>query len=309
MIAFFKLIRYQNLLMLALMQLVLRYAFLYDQNLTLALSNFEYLILVLSTVLIAGAGYIINDIFDQETDAFNKPEKQIVGKFFTENTAYNLYAVLNVSGVALGFYLSNVIEKPSFAAIFIVIAATLYVYASGLKQTLLVGNVLVAVLSAFSVIIIGLFDLYPSIAPENQQTTAVFFKILMDYAFFAFGIHLLREIVKDMEDVYGDNLSNMNTLAVEIGIAKTAKIVFVLGIAFISVIFWYVYTYYFLSKLYIATAYSIVFIISPLIYFVINIFSVNETVKIKSLSKLLKIVMLFGILSVIVVALNVKNNA
>ncbi len=309
MIAFLKLIRYQNLLMLAIMQLVLRYGFLDNQNLMLTLSNFNYHLLVLSTVLIAAAGYIINDIFDQETDAFNKPEKQIVGVFFTENTAYNLYTALNVGGVALGFYLSNVIHKPSFAAIFIVIAATLYIYASGLKQTLLVGNVLVAVISAFSVIIIGLFDLYPSISPDNQQATAVFFKILMDYAIFAFGIHLLREIVKDMEDVHGDNLSNMNTLAVVIGVAKTSKIVFAMAIVFVSMLFWYVYTYYFLSKLYFATAYATIFIIAPMIYFVVTIFSATETERFRFLSRLLKIIMFFGILSIIVVSQNVKYHA
>jgi 4-hydroxybenzoate polyprenyltransferase len=74
----------------------------------------------------------------------NKPNRVVIGKH-TESAAYNIYAVLNISGVAIGFYLSNVIVKPS-AAIFILIAATLYIYATSLKQMILLGNVIIALL-------------------------------------------------------------------------------------------------------------------------------------------------------------------
>ena len=63
---YLKLIRYQNLLLLAFMQLIFRYGFLKMQNISLALTDFQYALLVLSTVLIAAAGYIINDISDQQ---------------------------------------------------------------------------------------------------------------------------------------------------------------------------------------------------------------------------------------------------
>ncbi len=81
---YLQLIRYQNLLMLALMQLVFRYGFLNQQDCFLALADWQYLLLVLSTVLIAAAGYVINDIFDQEKDSINRPNSQIVGKLITE---------------------------------------------------------------------------------------------------------------------------------------------------------------------------------------------------------------------------------
>ena len=132
---YLRLIRYQNLLMLALMQLIFRHGFLELQNIPLALSDWQYGILVLATVCIAAGGYIINNIFDVETDAENKPENVIVGKFISETKAYNLYIGFTVIGVAMGFYLSNVINKPSFASLFIVIAATLYFYATSLKQS------------------------------------------------------------------------------------------------------------------------------------------------------------------------------
>ena len=159
---YLKLIRYQNLLLLAFMQLIFRYGFLKFQNIFLSLAEWQYALLVLSTVLIAAAGYVINDIMDQETDNENKPGNSIVGHDISEARAYNIYVGLNIIGVGIGFYLSNVIQKPSFVAIFIVIAATLYIYATSLKQMLLVGNIIVALLLSVSVLIIGVFDLLPA---------------------------------------------------------------------------------------------------------------------------------------------------
>jgi 4-hydroxybenzoate polyprenyltransferase len=104
-----------------------------------------------------------------------------------------------------------VIVKPS-AAIFILIAATLYIYATSLKQMILLGNVIIALLLSFSVVIIGVFDLYPAINAENQLLMASLFSILLDYAIFAFVINLIREIVKDLEDINGDTSQGMKTL-------------------------------------------------------------------------------------------------
>ena len=227
--SFLKLIRYKNLLMLAFMQLTFRYGFLKLQNIDLALTDWQYGLLVLSTVLIAAAGYVINDIFDQETDKENKADKVIVGKSISENQAYNIYAFLNISGVVIGFYLSNVIMRPNFAAIFILIAATLYIYATSLKQMLLLGNIIVALLLASSVIIIGVFDIFPATNSSNQEIMASLFSILLDYVIFAFMINFLREIVKDLEDFDGDFKQGMNTLAIVLGVQKTSKLVFVLS--------------------------------------------------------------------------------
>ena len=73
----------------------------------------------MSTILIAAAGYVINDILDQETDHDNKPNYVIIGKSISEKAAYNFYFILNITGVGIGFYLSNVIMRPGFSSIFI----------------------------------------------------------------------------------------------------------------------------------------------------------------------------------------------
>ena len=176
---YLKLIRYQNLLLLAFMQFVFRYGFLKWQNVPLSLADWQYALLVLSTVLIAAGGNVINDIFDQETDEDNKPEKVIVGNTISEAMAYNIYVALNITGVGIGFYLSNVIMKPGFATIFILIAALLYLYATSLKQMLLVGNLIVALLLSFSVIIIGIYDLFPATYDGNREEMSTLFSILI----------------------------------------------------------------------------------------------------------------------------------
>jgi len=303
---FLKLIRYQNLLMLAFMQLIFRYGFFKFQNIFLSLSDWQYGLFVLATVLIAAAGYVINDVMDQDTDNENKPGLVFIGNGISETMAYNLYFVLNVTGVGIGFYLSNVIQKPSFAAVFIVIAATLYVYATSLKQMLLVGNIIVALLLASSVLLIGVFDLLPATYEGNQAEMRVMFSILMDYAIFALIINFIREIVKDMEDVNGDYNQEMNTLPIALGVSRTAKVVFVLGILATLVLLWYINTNLMDSKLYYVVIYSLLFVVGPMIFFSIKIWSSTSKKDFHLLSTVLKWVMFFGILSIGVITLNMK---
>jgi 4-hydroxybenzoate polyprenyltransferase len=295
--------------MLALMQLIFRYGFLKLQNIPLALADWQYMLLVLSTACIAAGGYIINNIFDVETDTENKPGTVIVGNTISETKAYNLYIGFTVIGVAIGFYLSNVIEKPSFASIFIVIAATLYFYATNLKQSLLIGNIVVAMLLSFSLIIIGIFDLYPVTFEMNRAVMGLIFGILLDYAFFAFIINFLREIVKDLEDVKGDFNQGMNTLPIAFGVERTAKLVFVLSVIPIIFILYYINYNLFASDLLYGTVFGLVFILAPLLYFTTKIWSATKANDFHHLSTVLKWILFFGILSIVVISLNIKYNA
>jgi 4-hydroxybenzoate polyprenyltransferase len=306
---YLKLIRYKNLLLIAFMQLIFRYGFLKFQNVPLALTNWNYLLLVCTTVLIAAGGYIINNILDQDTDGINKPSQVVVGKSISESTAYNMYIGVTFTGVAIGFYLSNVIAKPSFATLFILIAATLYLYATSLKQLLLIGNIIIALLLSFSVIIIGFFDLFPTTNIGNQQKMATVFSILLDYATFAFMINLLREIVKDLEDINGDYNQNRNTLPIFIGANRTTKIVFVLSFIPLFLLLNYINTYFVANNLALITAYSILFIIAPLIYFSVKIFTANKTKDFTHLSFILKLIICFGLLSIALLTYNIPHHA
>lgn len=305
---FLKLIRYQNLLMLAFMQLVFRYGFLKLQNIPLGLSDFNYCLLILSTLLIAAAGYVINNIFDQNTDAQNKPQNLIVGRKITEATAYNIYAGLNISGVLLGFYLSNLIGHYNFSSLFVLIAALLYMYATSLKQVAVLGNLVVAVLLGASVLIIGVFDLFPVMMVGNRIAGSLF-SVLLDYAIFAFMINFLREIVKDLEDIKGDDAQGIRTLAVILGIKKTTYLLAVLSLVPIGFLSQYIYKYLLSNNLYVAIFYALAFIIAPLIYFIIKITTAKEPKDFHQLSLLLKIILLLGIFSIIVLNLNIQYHA
>ena len=213
---YLKLIRYQNLLMLAFMQLVFRYLFLAQSYVDLALTDFNYILLVIATVCIAAGGYVINNIMDQDTDEIAKPQNRVVGVSISETVAYNWYIGLTIVGVGIGFYLSNVIYKPTFASMFILVATLLYMYATSFKQIPVLGNVVVALMLSTSIIIIGLFDILPAIDMDNRFRMKEAFDILMHYAIFAFIINLIREIVKDMEDMDGDYQSGINSLPIAI---------------------------------------------------------------------------------------------
>lgn len=303
--SFLKLIRYQNLLMLALMQFVFKYGFIDFQGIPQAMNHWQYALLVFSTVCIAAGGYLINNILDKGTDEINKPENVVIGNGISENMGYNIYIALNIVGVGLGFYIANIVGKPNFAAVFIIIAATLYVYANGLKQSLLIGNFIVAILLSLSILIIPIFGLLPVILPENQVGMGIIFKILIDYAVFAFVINFIREIVKDLEDVNGDYNHGMNTLPIALGVARTVKIVFGLSFIPIGFIIYYINENLFSNDLYYASAYGLLLILAPLLYFTVKIFTAKNQKHFHHLSNVLKIVIFFGILSIAVINWNI----
>ena len=301
---YLKLIRYQNLLMLAFMQLVFRYLFLEQSYVDLALSDFNYILLVIATVCVAAGGYVINNIMDQETDEIAKPQNRVVGVSISETAAYNWYIGLTIVGVGIGFYLSNVIYKPTFASMFILVATLLYMYATSFKQIPVLGNVVVALLLSTSIIIIGLFDILPAIDVDNRFRMKEAFSILMDYAIFAFIINLIREIVKDLEDMDGDYQSGINTLPITIGIPKTKIIVGILTVISIGILAYYINSNLF--ELDYVIYYTMVFIIGPLIYFGVKLMNAETKKQLHHLSLVLKIILFFGILSVAIIVFNLK---
>lgn len=301
---YLNLIRYKNLLMIALMQLVILYGFLKLQNIILALAIWQYILLVISTVCIAAGGYIINNIFDQNTDLDNKPDNVIVGKSISEALAYNLYVGFTLVGVCIGFYLSNLILRPNFLLFFIIPAALLYIYATSLKQIMIVGNVIVAFMLSFSIIIVGIFMVFPATDAENKIEMTTVLSVLLDFAIIAFIINLIREMVKDLEDINGDYNQGMQTLPIVLGASRTTKLVFALSFIPILAILYYVYNNLF--ELLYATLYIFGFIVGPLLYFTIKIWAAKNKKDYYHLSTVLKLTIFFGILSIAVIGLNMK---
>ena len=294
---FLNLIRWKNLLIIALAQLLIKYALLEPFGVTYGLDTLEIILLIIATICIAAAGNIINDIHDIETDFVNKPDKIIIGTSISEKTSYNLFIALNLIGVGVGYYLSHKVGKSAFFSIFVIISALLYVYATYLKRTLIIGNIVISILVALSIIVVGIFELLPTLTTENRQTQLTFFKIILDYALFAFILNLIREIAKDIEDIDGDYKAEMNTLPIAIGRERTTNVLFILSLIPLGLI-----SYYTINSLYKeqeAVIYFLIFIIAPLIYISIKSFSAKTKKDHHHISNMLKIVMFFGVLSLL----------
>lgn len=305
---FLNLIRYKNLLLLALMQLIFRFGYLEPIQIPLSLFFWQYALLILSTVLIAAGGYVINDIMDQETDTENHPEKVIIGKHISESKAYTIYVSLTIAGVGLGFILANIISHPNLGVLFVLVATLLYFYATTLKQIALLGNVIVAMLLAFSVVIIGIFDIFPNTFDVNRGQMRLAFAILLDYALFAFAINFVREIIKDIEDIQGDYSQGMKTLPVWVGVAAAGKISFVLLLLPTLYILYYINNYLFNNNLYLGVSYMLIFVIAPLIFCLIKIWNAKEKSDFHFISTLLKWIIFFGILSIAIITYNTKHH-
>lgn len=291
-----KLVRYKNLLLIVLTQVLIKYALFEPFGIAITLSDFGFFLLCLSTVSIAAAGNIINDVYDLETDRINRPKKQVVGKDISEKIALTAYIFLTILGVGIGFYLSNLIGRPGFSAIFIIISALLYLYATYLKNILIVGNLVISSLVAMVIIIMGLFDLLPAITPGNKLTQSIIFSILLDYALFAFLINWLREMIKDQQDMNGDYNSGRNSLTISLGKERTNKFIFFIGLIPLVLIVFYIYDYLF-ENIY-AVLYALLLIVAPLLYFLIQLLSAKTKKQFSTLSGILKVIMLTGLLSI-----------
>lgn len=309
MMKYLKLIRFQNLLMIALMQCIIRYGFLKLQKVELALADWQFALLVLSTVFIAAGGYIINDIMDQETDSINRPNQVIVGRSISESMAYNLYFGFTIAGALIGFYLSNLIYRDNFFGIFIITSLLLYIYATSFKQIAVIGNILVSLALALSVIIVGLFDIIPATDQVNRFQMMLWLELLFDYAVFAFLLNFIREIIKDLEDINGDYNQGMRTLPIVLGVSRTAKVVAVITAIATVILLWYINNHLMNSGLYIATIYALVFLVSPMIFAVVKVWTATTQKEFHLLSNVMKAVIFFGILFILIVNLNIKFNA
>lgn len=297
MLKFLTLIRWKNLVMIAFVQILVKYALFPAFNASISLNALGFGLLVLSTLCIAAGGYIINDIYDIETDLVNKPNRVIVGKSISESTANTLYLIFTFVGVILGFYLSHTVDRAPFFTLFVIISALLYVYASHLKQMAIAGNIVISVLVALSVLLVGIFELIPAITAINQDLQSKMFEVLVDYAVFAFLINFIREIVKDIQDVDGDYKAGMKTLAILIGKNRASKIALGFTIFSLALIIYYVASFIFMHPA--AVIYFLVAVVGPLIYIAIKLISAEKNSHFKHISLMLKIVMITGMLSML----------
>lgn len=302
---FLQLIQYKNLLLLAFIQLLFRYGFLEIQNVPLALSDINFMLIVFSTVFLAAGGAIINAIVDFENTSVEINEKSLIDSHFSIGFAYNAYIALTIVGVVIGFYLSNYIGKPGFSSLFIIIAVLLYLYASTLKNKLIINNLTIAVLYSISILFVGFFDLLLTYDETNKAILTVLFKILLDYSFLTFFIVFIREIIKNLEEEAIDQIKLKNTLPRSFGIKKTKMILVSLSLIPLFSVGYYCYFYFWSSALFYSCGYALTFTISPLIYFMVTLVHSKKEAEFRYLYNLLNLILVLSLLSILVVSLEI----
>jgi 4-hydroxybenzoate polyprenyltransferase len=287
------------------MQLVIRYLFLTQSYIDLALTDINYLLLIVSTVCIAAGGAVMQHIVNQEDDEIIQPLKRVVGNTITEAAAYNWYIGLTIIGMGLGFYLANVIYKPTFASLFILVATLLYVKATNFNRIPIVGSLISALLTAISILVIALFDVYPATDATNKVRMGEAFGILVDYAVFGFFLVLLFEIFSTLKNKQNDEMLGNTTFATRLGITKT-KIITGIFIAVLIVLIMY-YCKVFLFELTLVLYYTLLTLIGPLLFFGLKLIGSNTPKEFKILERTLYFVMVFSILSIAVIVYNLKH--
>lgn len=303
---FLRLIRFPNLIILALAQCLIYYMvvvpLLKTSEFTPSLHTWQFLLIVLSTVLIAAGGYVINDFFDKDIDAANG-----IGKVhdFSGWTMKTLYFVFSIIGIAIGLYLTYALKLRQFALTYLLTAALLYFYSASYKRLPLVGNFVVAFLTAVAVFLpafadyelqYAFRDIKLPVINNKMYNLRLIIAITAAYAFFAFLISLVREIIKDMEDIEGDREFGCNTLPIVAGINNAKLIAIGLLLLIVGLILFLQIKQAWWESLPVF-GYTILFVQVPLLILSVKLFLSAEKKHFKVASMIAKVVMVGGILS------------
>jgi 4-hydroxybenzoate polyprenyltransferase len=265
-----KLTRFGNLIIIALSQYFTA-GFLIGMH---TLNDVKLFLLSISTIAIAAGGYIINDYYDVKIDYINKPDRVVIGKNITRRYAILLHIIISAFGVLVGLYLSWKIAAVNLGSVFL-----LWLYSNNLKRLPFIGNFTVAFLTGLSVYLVDLFY-----GTDNS--------LIFIYALFAFFMTLIREVIKDMEDLKGDNSFGCKTLPIIWGIRKTKILLYIILVIFSGVVI-------VLNQLYKALPfkYHLIFLFVPLLWLLFRLIRADMKKDFTRLSIFCKVIMMLGILS------------
>jgi 4-hydroxybenzoate polyprenyltransferase len=268
-----------NLVIIGLCQVLVQVCLLQPQVPLLALmQNQHFYLLLLATFCVAAAGYIINDYYDVKIDAINKPSKLVVGKGVNRRQAMLAHLLLSAIGVIVGFTLSWSVGFINAGAVFL-----LWGYSAQLKKMLLLGNITIAFLSATMLLVVAV-----NAGIDNKAVWA--------YALFAFIISLVREIIKDMEDVKGDATFGCRTLPIVAGIPGSKLVLyFLMAVFYATVVLATVYRH---NDIFFSL-YMLLLVLMPAFFFLKFIIRADRKKDFARLSGWCKGIMLVGMLSMV----------
>lgn len=301
LLSFLKLIRFPNLAIVALTQYLLQYLVLLpalrEAGLSPILDGFRFSLLVFTTVLIAASGYLINDILDYESDLINKPDMVFVNRVFAMKMVWWLYALTILIGFAIAWYLALYVKNLPLVLIYPTAVSLLYFYSKKLKKMPLWGNLTVAVFCAFvaGVVLFAERENFVKMGESGRVVQVLF----GGYLLFAFLSTMLREIVKDLEDMEGDAKLGLQTLPIRFG-EKAARS-WALGSGFLLLVSMFFFLHWLWQRqAFLSLAFAVLGVTLPLVYSLFFIAKSNTKAQYKQASTLAKLIMLAGLILLVV---------
>jgi len=309
-----RLVRFPNLLIIAFTQYAMRYLImeplLPSSTFELQFGDFQFALLVFSTMLIAAAGYIINDYFDTQADLINKPKRVVVGVSIHRRQAMILHAIMNIMGVGIGVYLSFYIKLPSLSIVFLIATGLLWFYSTNYKRMFLVGNLAVSILTGLVPLMVILFEIpllnrvYGEVMLRSSASFGYLVAWVGAFSFFAFITTLIREVIKDAEDFEGDRAYGMKTVPIVLGTrwTKVSLALLILGTLSVLVYLLLKYIVFSVEPLdYVSLSYFVLLLALPMLALTIQVILAKDKMAYRRASLLIKLVMLTGILYSVVV--------
>ncbi|MCS6917838.1 MAG: geranylgeranylglycerol-phosphate geranylgeranyltransferase [Chitinophagales bacterium] len=300
----FRLVRGNNLLLIALTQLLVHYTLIVPilkmAGLSPTLANGWVAVLVLATVLVAAGGYIINDYFDVKTDTINRPGRVVIDRSIPRRHALLLHQITTWAGIVLAVGVSWKVANLKLAGVFLLAAAMLWLYSAAYKRKALAGNIVVALLTALVVILPPLYErqlFQPAGGPAMQAARTILI-VVFCYFVFAFLLSLVREWVKDLQDMEGDRRSGRRTLPLLWGQVRVRQLS-VLLLLLIMLLIGIVQGYQLSGRDYVSVFTLIVMLQLPLAASVYFLLWPQRSEPYRLVSHLLKWTMLMGILTML----------
>lgn len=305
--AFLRLVRWQNLAFIAITQVLFYFSLvqpLFSKGIYTQFSSTHFLLLITASVFIAAAGYIINDYFDLNIDQVNKPERTVIDKAIKRRWAIVQHILISLAGIIISVYIDLTTRTfwlgiSNFACVML-----LFGYSISLKKKLLIGNILISALTAWVIIVVFLCY-YRTIYCDGCDPAYYdiyvhrFIRISILYAGFAFIISLIREVVKDLEDMEGDARYGCRTMPIVWGIPASKLFVAVWLVVLISIIC-VVQVYVMQFGWWWSALYSFLLLIIPLIWVIFKLRAAQTAANYHRLSAVIKYVMMAGILSMFI---------
>jgi 4-hydroxybenzoate polyprenyltransferase len=305
--AFLKVIRWPNLVFIAITQLLFHF-FVVVPSATGLVNNFPLrlttpllLLLCFSSLCIAAAGYIINDYFDINIDEVNKPQKMVVGRTMSRRFALVWHIILSSIGLGIGGYVSIALGNWLIALGNLVCAVLLWYYSTSFKRQLLIGNIVISALTAWVILVLLVAELpgwwtVEMVNETEKITIARLSRIGVLYAAFAFIITLIREVIKDMEDIVGDRKDGCTTMPIVWGMQASKLFAGVwMVVLIVSLVITQVYVIQF--GWWLSAGFIICLVVVPLLIIFKRLPGASNSVQFAALSRQVKWVMLLGILS------------